>query len=55
MSNIKGLPKHLGGHGNVTHIDTGLIEFARDELGCKSILDIGCGPGGIVYEAIRLG
>jgi len=55
MSNIKGLPKHLGGHGNVTHIDTGLIEYARDVLKCKSMLDIGCGPGGMVYEARRLG
>jgi len=55
MGSIKGLPKHLGGHGNVTHIDTGLLKFARDELGCKSMLDIGCGPGGMVYEAIRLG
>jgi 2-polyprenyl-3-methyl-5-hydroxy-6-metoxy-1,4-benzoquinol methylase len=55
MSNIAGLPKHLGGHGNVTHTDIGLLEFARDKLNCKSILDIGCGPGGMVYEAIRLG
>ena len=55
MSNIKGLPKHLGGHGNVTHIDTGLIQFARHELNCKSMLDIGCGPGGMVYEAVSMG
>lgn len=55
MSNIKGLPKHLGGHGNVTHIDSGLLQFAKDELKCKTMLDIGCGPGGMVHEANRLG
>lgn len=48
------LPEHLGGHKGRTHIDTGLIEFAK-ELGCQSMLDIGCGPGGQVYEADRLG
>lgn len=55
MAKIKGLPDHLGGHGNVTHLDTGLLEFARDQLNCKTMLDIGCGPGGMVHEAIRVG
>ena len=51
MSNIKGLPKHLGGHGNVTHIDIGLLSFAINQLKCKSMLDIGCGPGGMKQVA----
>jgi SAM-dependent methyltransferase len=55
MGRISGLPNHLGGHGFVTHTDVGLIKFARDELNCKSMLDIGCGVGGQVYEAINLG
>jgi SAM-dependent methyltransferase len=55
MGRIPGLPNHLGGHGYVTHTDVGLIKFARDELNCKSMLDIGCGVGGQVYEAINLG
>ena len=49
------LPNHLGGHKGRTHTDTGLIKMARDQLGCKSMLDIGCGPGGQVYEARKLG
>jgi SAM-dependent methyltransferase len=48
------LPSHLGGHKGRTHIDRGLIEFAK-ELGCKSMLDIGCGPGDQVYLAEKLG
>jgi len=55
MGRIPGLPNHLGGHGFVTHTDVGLIKFARDELNCKSMLDIGCGVGGQVYEARNLG
>ena len=49
------LPHHLGGHKNRTHTDEGVIRFARDELGVKSMLDIGCGPGGQVYKAIEMG
>jgi cyclopropane fatty-acyl-phospholipid synthase-like methyltransferase len=55
MGRIPGLPNHLGGHGFVTHTDVGLIKFARDELNCKSMLDIGCGVGGQVFEAINQG
>lgn len=49
------IEKHLGGHFGRTHTDAGLIEMARDILGCKSMLDIGCGPGEQVLEAVRLG
>jgi hypothetical protein len=49
------LPHHLGGHKNRTHTDEGVLRFARDELGVKSMLDIGCGPGGQVYKAIEMG
>jgi len=52
MSN---LPIHLGGHKGRTHIDVGLLKFARDKLKVKSMLDLGCGPGGQVYEAQKLG
>ena len=31
------LPHHLGGHKNRTHIDEGVLRFARDELGVKSM------------------
>lgn len=49
------LPHYLGGHKGRTHIDIGIIEFAKNELKCKSMLDIGCGPGGQTYEADKLG
>ena len=52
---MKGLPDHLGGHKNRTHIDIGILKYAMNELGCKSMLDIGCGVGGQVYEAHKLG
>ena len=51
MSN---LPTHLGGHKGRTHIDVGLLKFARDKLKVKSMLDLGCGPGGQVYEAQKI-
>ena len=49
------LPKHLGGHKGRTHIDVGLLKWARDKLNVKTMLDLGCGPGGQVYEARKLG
>lgn len=48
------LPSHLGGHGSLTHTDRGALSYFR-ELGCKSMLDVGCGPGDQVAEAISLG
>jgi cyclopropane fatty-acyl-phospholipid synthase-like methyltransferase len=47
--------KHLGGHSFKTHIDNGILNYAKDKLDCKSMLDIGCGPGGIVDAALALG
>ena len=45
------LPKHLGGHGNVTHVDDGALSFIKDKFDIKSMLDIGCGPGGMCAVA----
>ena len=45
---------HLGGHCNITHTDEGALKFLAD-LGVTSILDLGCGPGGQVALAKRLG
>lgn len=44
-------PDHLGGHLNKTHLDNATLEFLIQELGIKSMLDIGCGPGGMVQLA----
>lgn len=50
------LPKHLGGHANTTHLDLGAILALKDLLKIKSVLDIGCGPGGMkkMCESIGL-
>lgn len=48
------LPKHLGGHMGITHIDQGILEYFKAQ-GCQSYLDIGCGPGGMLDTAYNLG
>ena len=49
------LEKHLGGHQGKTHIDEGTLDWAIKNLKVKSLLDIGCGPGGMVELANNLG
>jgi SAM-dependent methyltransferase len=46
---------HLGGHCFVTHIDEGLLIFCKDQLNCKNMIDIGCGPGGMIELANKMG
>ena len=46
------LETHLGGHFNVTHLDNGVLEWSKENLSVKSMLDIGCGPGGMVELAL---
>jgi cyclopropane fatty-acyl-phospholipid synthase-like methyltransferase len=43
---------HLGGHNWRTHIDTSVLDYFKKQ-GAKSFLDIGCGLGGMVIEAIN--
>ena len=43
--------KHLGGHAGITHTDQGVLKFFQENHNIKSILDVGCGPGGQVFEA----
>ena len=45
------LEEHLGGHAGYTHLDEGALDFVKDILQVKSMLDIGCGPGGMVELA----
>jgi SAM-dependent methyltransferase len=47
------LEKHLGGHFNITHLDSGALEWAIENYQVKSMLDIGCGPGGMVELAVK--
>jgi hypothetical protein len=46
-----GVPKHLGGHGNKTHIDENTLNYLIKQFNIKSLYDIGCGPGGMVVLA----
>ena len=51
MNSTSKLPNHLGGHANVTHIDVGLLLYAKNKLGVTTLLDVGCGTGGMVEAA----
>lgn len=49
------LENHLGGHNNKTHLDVGSLKWLQKEFKVKSLIDIGCGPGGMVQLANELG
>jgi len=49
------LPMHLGGHENETHVDDGALTYLINRFNAKSMLDIGCGPGGMVELALSKG
>ena len=46
---------HLGGHLNTTHVDAGVLEFLIDRIECETLVDVGCGPGGMVELALNEG
>jgi hypothetical protein len=39
--------KHLGGHMNITNLDAPVFEFLVSNYHITSMVDIGCGPGGM--------
>lgn len=45
------LPEHLGGHKGRTHVDQGTLDFLKKDFNIKTMLDIGCGPAGMVKLA----
>ena len=49
------LPDHLGGHMNKTHNDRGTLQFLINTFGIRTMLDIGCGPGGMIDLALARG
>ncbi len=49
------IPIHLGGHQGKTHTDEGTLRWAIEKLQVQSMLDVGCGPGGMVELADKLG
>ena len=46
--NYGDLPSHLGGHEYETHIDKGAVSKLIELFNCKSVIDVGCGPGGML-------
>ena len=49
------LPKHLGGHANRTHLDIQNLKYLQDKYKIHTMVDIGCGPGGMIREANSMG
>ena len=48
-------PPHLGGHCGVTHIDEGVLDWLIEKFGIRSMIDVGCGTGGMVRLARQKG
>ena len=48
-------PEHLGGHLNRTNTDEPLLKYIQERFNTTSMLDIGCGPGGMREVANGLG
>jgi SAM-dependent methyltransferase len=44
-------PPHLGGHLGRTHVDYGTFDYIKLKFKIHSMLDVGCGPGGMVDYA----
>lgn len=51
ITDANGLPGHLGGHENMTHVDDGAMDYLIQKFKIESYLDVGCGPGGMVELA----
>jgi SAM-dependent methyltransferase len=49
------LPPHLGGHFGQVNKDPAVLRYLAARYGIGSMLDVGCGPGGMLDEAIALG
>ena len=48
-------PAHLGGHQNMTWIDETVLDYLIARYDVRSMLDVGCGPGGMVDAAHKKG
>lgn len=44
-------PPHLGGHQHMTWIDEPVLDYLIARYGVTSMLDVGCGPGGMIQAA----
>lgn len=41
-------PAHLGGHLGTTWIDVPVLEYLIDRYNVRRMIDVGCGPGGMI-------
>ena len=48
-------PEHLGGHLNRTNTDEPLLRYVKERFKVETMLDIGCGPGGMKEVANGMG
>lgn len=44
-------PPHLGGHQDMTWVDEPTLDYLIARYGVRTMLDVGCGPGGMVVAA----
>lgn len=49
------LPAHLGGHFGNTNVDTATLDELIRRYGIRTMLDVGCGPGGMIDAALARG
>jgi hypothetical protein len=49
------LPPHLGGHFGNVNKDPAVLRYLVERYDIRSMLDVGCGPGGMLDEAEALG
>lgn len=49
------IPDHLGGHLNRTWTDIGALQYLKKNFNILSMIDLGCGPGGMKEIANNLG
>jgi hypothetical protein len=45
------VPSHLGGHEDITQLDEGALDYLVERYGAKTMVDVGCGPGGMLHYA----
>jgi SAM-dependent methyltransferase len=53
--NEEGVPQHLGGHYNFTNMDRDSLTFLMNWYKARSMIDVGCGTGGMVDWAKEIG
>lgn len=54
MSSVE-TPAHLGGHFNTTNTDALVLDYLVARYGVRSLVDVGCGPGGVLDQCEQRG